>query len=198
MLAKIQLEPTPFETSFTFHVPDLNSDRMDGYTDLFEAVWNNDIERVKSLTLSTWRSAQSGVEHLPLRIAVQQGSLQGPVSTRPWRSLPSGAQNFSPFSLAILRGHFKLASTIVDICQAQYQPDDEPIHQKRWIMNSGEDSDDEDSSDDNDKGPQIYSELVSDTFTINDITTVSGLVKSNVKPLDMIHWFCNCHWFHNG
>ncbi len=39
-------------------------------------------------------------------------------------------------------------------------------------------------------GHPIYSELVSDKFTVDNLGEVSNIVKSNVLPLEMIEWSC--------
>lgn len=41
-----------------------------------------------------------------------------------------------------------------------------------------------------DAGLPIYSELVSDKFTVDNLGEVSNIVKSNVLPLEMIEWSC--------
>jgi hypothetical protein len=41
----------------------------------------------------------------------------------------------------------------------------------------------------------IYSELVSDKFTVDNLGEVSSIVKSDVLPLTMINWSCAAHRF---
>jgi hypothetical protein len=55
-------------------------------------------------------------------------------------------------------------------------------------MRSGDS--DEGSDDDDDENLPIFSELVSDDFTIDNLGEVSNIVKSNVLPLTMIEWHC--------
>ncbi len=115
----------PYKTLLTFRVPDLNDAKKEGYTRLFEAVWENDLDTIKTLTLTPWKSDSSTVEIAPLMIAVQDGS------------------GFNPFAIAVLRGHLDLAKKIVEICATQYRTDDSTSPKKRWNMvpNGSEDED---------------------------------------------------------
>jgi hypothetical protein len=63
----------------------------------------------------------------PLKIAVQDGN------------------GFSPFSIAVLRGHNELARKIVEICAAQYHKDDGLRKRFRTIVDSEDEDVDEDS-----------------------------------------------------
>jgi ankyrin repeat protein len=160
-------EPKPYETNLTFRVPDQTGIKKGGYIKLFEAAWSGDLETVKSMTLAPW---VSGEEELPaLKIAVQDGN------------------GFSPFSIAVKRGHLDLAKKIVEICIAQYHEDGDRSHRERWNMRT---SDSDDEPDDDDDLPPIFSELVSDKFTVDDLGEVSNVVKSDVLPLTMIEWPC--------
>ena len=163
-------KPKPFQTSFLFQVPDLNEMKKDGYLKLFEAAWSNDLETIKSMTLGTWAWLSEKPTNPPLKIAVKDGN------------------GFSPFSIAALRGHHDLARKIVEICLTQYHKDDGVSNRQRWTMR-GSDSDDDEDSDDGEDLP-IYSELVSDKFTIDNLGEVSNVVKSDVLPLTMIEWPC--------
>jgi hypothetical protein len=117
-------------------VPDLNDTRNEGYVKLFEAAWDNDLERIKSLTLGKWSSDDDMPLNSPLKIAVQDGS------------------GFSPFSIAVLRGHRELAKKIVEICATQYHKDDGLSTKQRFrtTADSDEEDDDEDSEDENSNG----------------------------------------------
>jgi hypothetical protein len=119
-------EPTFYETTLRFRVPDLNDTKKDGYIKLFEAAWNNDLETIKSLTLGKW-SSDNGIQlNSPLKIAVQDGN------------------GFSPFSIAALRGHHDVARKIVEICATQYHKDDGLSTKQRFRTISGSDDEDED------------------------------------------------------
>ncbi|KAF7880857.1 uncharacterized protein EAF02_006748 [Botrytis sinoallii] len=165
-----KVAPEPYKTHFTFHVPDLNDGKRQGYFMLFEAAWNNDLEAIKNLTLQPWK--HDNVEYPPLRIAVRDGN------------------EFTPFSIAVLRGHYDLARRIVEICLAQYHNADDEDDKKgrqRWgIMTSDDDDDDDDESGD----LPIFSELVTEKFTINALEEVSNVVKGDTLPLSMIEWKC--------
>jgi ankyrin repeat protein len=170
-------EPSPYETSLKFMTPDLNDAKHQGYVSLFEAAWSNDLEKIKSLTLAPWASPPLPLQ-TPLKVAIQDGS------------------GFSPFSIAVLRGHYELAKKIVEICIIQYHKDDGLSTRQRWNMRT-EDSDDESSDYDSDDDREhkhehlpIFSELVSDKFTVDNLGEVSNIVKSDVLPLTMIEWPC--------
>ncbi|OBT41736.1 hypothetical protein VE00_07971 [Pseudogymnoascus sp. WSF 3629] len=202
-----------YETLFSFSVPALSDYLMEGHFRLFEAVWNNDIDEVKSLTLRPWKS-EDGQEQPALQIAVKD--------TVPERSQPSGnvmhgfnyRSNFvvtqkafagvSPFSLAILRGpsHYRMAKVIVEIALAQYEPRDNEGGKSKWSIDydqagccSDHGSDSEDSDDDDHSQIGLRSELVDEVFTIDNVAALSTVIKSHVKPMDMLHWPCNAIWF---
>lgn len=155
-------------------MPLLNDSLKEGYLRLFEAAWTNDVEEVKSLTLGAWKSNDDNVEYPPLQVAVKDSS------------------NFSPFSIAVLRGHHKLARVIAEISLAQYGPEDTSGHTERWAMDLADSEDDYDSESD---GPNIFSEIVSDKFTIDNVIEISTSVKSRVEPLSMFDWECNTKRF---
>lgn len=118
-------EPKDHETSFEFSfVPEMTDLKKEGYKKLFEATWENDFDTIESLTLS------GSKDEPPLRIAVQD------------------ANGFSPFAIAVLRGHHELARKIIQICITQYHKDDGVSSRQRWTMRA--DSDDECYSEDSD------------------------------------------------
>lgn len=157
-------------------VPDLNERKQAGYLRLFEASFHNDLTEVKALTLSSWKSPDD-FENPPLTIATRDGD------------------GFSPFSLAVLQGHYSLAKSITEIALAQYEPaEDLPGRRERWTINV--DSDCEDSDSDSETiGPNIYSTIVDENFTIENVTEISAIVKSHVDPLTMVEWPCMAEWF---
>ncbi|RDL39383.1 uncharacterized protein BP5553_03723 [Venustampulla echinocandica] len=166
-------EVKPYETSVTFIVPDLTDANKDRYLKLFEAAWVGDSDTVKAMTLTPFSNADGASSDAPLKIAVQD------------------AKQFSPFSIAVLRGHFDLAKTIIEICMAQYHKDDSKTQRQRWSMQIHESEDeysDEESEDEHIL--PIFSELISDDFTIDNLGEVSKAVKSDVLPLTMIEWRC--------
>lgn len=163
--SQLTYEASAYETFFYFTLPDLNDTKRAGCVKLFEAAWANDFDTIKSMTLTPWGITSAP----PLKIAVQDGN------------------GFSPFSLAVLRGHYDLAKKIVEICMAQYYDDDDRTIRQRWHMRSS-DSDD-DISDDGEDLP-IFSELINDKYTVDNLGEVSNVVKSNVLPISMIEWTC--------
>ncbi|TVY32755.1 Uncharacterized protein LOCC1_G008587 [Lachnellula occidentalis] len=160
----------PYNTKYTIRVPDLTDTKRDGYFKIFEAAWSNDLETIKAMTLAPWARGKEELSNPPLKIAVQDGN------------------GFSPFSIAVKRGHRELARKIVEICITQYYEDDNKTYRERWNLRT-DDSDGEESDDDNDL-PPIFSELTSDKFTVDNLGEVSNVVKSNVLPLTMIEWKC--------
>jgi ankyrin repeat protein len=156
--------PKPWSLSLTFQLPDLTDERREGYVRLFQACWDADLATVKELTLTIWGDTQS-----PLKIAVQDIS------------------NFSPYSIAVLRQHFDVARAILEIAHAQYAPDEKKGQTKHSLQPT---DDDEERSDNPDDDFQIYTEIVDDRFTVENIGEVQHKVKSNVTPLQMMSWFC--------
>ncbi|KAI9646276.1 hypothetical protein NHQ30_005717 [Ciborinia camelliae] len=166
-----QLWTPRYETNFTFQVPDLNAGKIHGYFKLFEAAWNNDLDAIKSLTLSPWE--HESVKYAPLKIAV------------------CDQNQFMPFSIAVLRGHYDLARRIIEICLAQYHNTDVEDSKKgrhRWGITSG-------GSDHELEELPIFSELVTDKFTIDTLEEVSNTVKGDISPLRMIEWRCKARRF---
>lgn len=82
------------------------------YVPLFEAAWRGDLATIKKLTLAAWKDA-NGVLQPPLLASASY----------------HGHSTNSPFSLAFLRGHHKVARAILEIIQAQYSEDEgEKVH----------------------------------------------------------------------
>lgn len=113
-------EPGPYKTSLSFRIPDLNDAKRTGYNQLFEAAWNNDLPKIKTLTLAPWTLDPKNPDMIPLFIGVTDHN------------------GFSPFSIAVLRGHRDLARSIIDICAAQYHKDDGMSSKQKWNMKSEE------------------------------------------------------------
>ncbi|KAL1998839.1 hypothetical protein VTN02DRAFT_5497 [Thermoascus thermophilus] len=150
-------KPKPFRISHTFRVPDLTEVRREGYMELFEAAWRGDLTTIKSLTLSMWGPDK---DQTPLQMSVRdQGS-------------------FSPFAVAVLRGHLDVARAILDIVRIQYRPK-EPKGRARYNMRT-----------DDDDRIRIYSEVIDDPFTIHDVGEVAHQVKCPVTPLEVLSYTC--------
>ncbi|OBT68741.1 hypothetical protein VE03_02198 [Pseudogymnoascus sp. 23342-1-I1] len=205
----------PYETYFTFSVPTLDDNLMEGHLRLFEAVWRNDIDEVKSLTLRSWKSAD-GKEHPALKIAVKDtvpertqrkphSSGYGYDYSANYTVTQKGFTGVSPFSLAVLRGpsHYKMAKVIVEIALAQYEPYNNDSEKSKWRIqydqygccDHGSECGDSDDSDDEDPEISIQSELIDEVFTIDNVAALSTTIQSRVKPMDMLHWPCNAAWF---
>lgn len=95
----------------------------------------------------------------------------------------------TPFSLAFFRGHHTVARAILEICQAQYLPDEEVKARYRMGEDSEDDLDVESEDDERDDAePKIYREIVDDQFTIENVGQVSMKVMSDVKPQEFMNW----------
>lgn len=94
----------------------------------------------------------------------------------------------SPFSIAVLRGHFDVAKVILQIVRAQYKP--KTVTRQTYHMQS----DDEDESDagesQKEDGLQIIGEGVCDEFTIDNIGEVATQAESDVSPLNVLRQNC--------
>ncbi|TKX26280.1 ankyrin repeat-containing protein 4 [Elsinoe australis] len=161
----------PFQPDTSYAISGLTEKRREGYDRLFQACWDNNVEIVKKLTLTVWDEDNS-----PLQIAVKD------------------AIGLSPFSLAVLLNHRDLAETVMDIAQVQYDSKDDPGNRKMYTLDANDSDDDScsdgeiDSDDPDIGGIRIYSRLINDTFTIDDIGTVQAQVKSNVSPVSLLTW----------
>lgn len=155
----------PYHTTYKFLVPDLTRIKLHGYLRLFEAAWQGDLHNVKSLTLGEWEGNR------PLQIAVRD------------------VRGFSPFSLAVLRGHKDVAKVILEIAAVQYQPDEKKEHFRYRIASPDEDEDYLSDEDDSER-VGIVSELVNEDFTVHDIGALAGTIKSKVSPMELLNWEC--------
>ncbi|RJE25338.1 ankyrin repeat protein [Aspergillus sclerotialis] len=85
------------------------------------------------------------------------------------------SQGFSPFSIALLRGHIQVAKSTLEIVEAQYKPPEANTTESFWVdgVTGG-----------------LKSEIVDETFTIENIGEAATHVECGVKPLDVLHWEC--------
>ncbi|KAK3372503.1 hypothetical protein B0H63DRAFT_299088 [Podospora didyma] len=163
------VKTVPYKHVFSFTgVNDVTEARNTAYIELFEAAWVGNLERIKTLTLTSWDDDNL---EAPLKIAVRDGS------------------NHNPFSLAVFRGHYTVAKAILEIAQAQFAPEEKP--KTRFRMEQEEDEEDEESVDSEDSEPRFYSEIVDGQFTIENVGLVSMKVNSRIKPLELLNWRCN-------
>ncbi|KAF2791145.1 ankyrin [Melanomma pulvis-pyrius CBS 109.77] len=172
----------PWEVSFDFEVHDLTDDTREAYLKLYQATWDGDLATIKSLTLAPWGPSN---DQTPLKITVTDGN------------------NQSPFSLAILRGHFDVARAIIEISYAQYSPD-EKKEKARYRLGNVPEVDDYDEDTDEDASElaseasetsdvPVYKEIVDDKFVI-DIGEAVVSVKSKISPLTFLSWTCSSLW----
>jgi ankyrin repeat protein len=159
-------QPKPFQPLLSFRLPDMTDERRQAYVELFEACWNGDLPTIKKLTLAVWGDNQS-----PLKIAVQD------------------KHDFSPFSIAVLRNHLDVAKAVLEIAHAQYAPKEQVGQAKHSIRQKHEN---DDSTDDENDEVHIFSEIVDDRFTVENIGEVQHQVKSDITPSKMLSWTCPC------
>lgn len=101
------------------------------------------------------------------------------------------SNRLSPFSIASLRGHLDVAKAILEIVQAQYKKEEHSGHERFEMCSDCSSEDSEDSG-----NPRIYSEVVDDKFTIDDIGEVATQVECHITPLEVLNWYCpKSEWF---
>ena len=181
-----QNQPIEFTKDYEFEpqfsgANDITDARRLGYVQLFEAAWNGDLDKIRQLTLAAWGDNKS---EPPLAIAV------------------SDMQGNTVFSLAFLRGHYKVARATLEIAQAQYAPADKP--KVRYEMRDPDDYDGEDTDMDsccgqeNDEDEIMYRTIVDNgQFTIENIGEVNMQVKGTVVglPVPPKSIFIGTVWF---
>ncbi|KAF2021723.1 ankyrin repeat protein [Aaosphaeria arxii CBS 175.79] len=158
----------PWDISIYFKGHDHDDEDTQGYEELFQAAWEGNLEKIKSLTLTPW--GPNG-DRKPLKMAI------------------TDRDDFSPFSLAILQGHLDVAKAILEICFVQYDPETE---EEKAVYRMGRradevDSDEEDSDEDMSDVP-VDREIIDEKFTVEDIGEVSTQVKSKTSPLEYLNW----------
>lgn len=165
-------KPKPFQVDFTFNLPDVSEEAQTRYVRLFEAAWSGDVKTVKELTLLPWKNTQDE-QQPPLKIAVQD------------------QHQLSPLLIAMVHGNFALGRSIMEIADAQYVPPEQA--QVRHYRVAGGDDDDDDLDDeagDEDDDVPLTSDVVDDTFTVENVGEVSTQVKSRTRAADMLAWTC--------
>ncbi|KXN68680.1 ankyrin, partial [Conidiobolus coronatus NRRL 28638] len=141
------------------------------YTELFEAAWVGDIEKIKKLTLAPWGEKE---DNDPLEVAV--------------------FDHFgnSIYSIAVINGHYEAASEIIKIALQQYSPSKTNV---RYSLNN--DIDDGDSSVDSDLNKNfITSKNEAEVFTIDIADQQSRLVKSSNSPIELFERRCQTYQNH--
>jgi hypothetical protein len=120
-------------------------------------------------------------DELPLQMAVSDAKSQ-----------------FSPFSLAVLRGHLGVAKAIMDIIQAQHKPREQRGREKFTMTTSDDGSEYEDSEDDSSASApevRIRGEVIQDQFTIDNIGEAVTKVECNIAPLTVFLQRCDVALF---
>ncbi|EON97988.1 putative ankyrin repeat protein [Phaeoacremonium minimum UCRPA7] len=175
---KTQKTGGKYEYEFKFFgVTDVTEARMAKYIELFEASWEGDLEKIKSLTLQSWDKENN---EPPLQIAVNE------------------KQGSTPFSLALLRGHLHVAKAILEIVHAQYSPTDKDAVRYDMEKDNDYESDCYSDSASNDGEIEIYSHKVDEQATIENIGQVSMQVKSHIKPQAFMAWETPTFTFRDG
>ncbi|KAF2436400.1 ankyrin repeat protein [Tothia fuscella] len=154
----------PFEIKFSFAIGELTDKMREQYLNLFQACWNGDMETVKQLTLLPQGDEKN---QPPLKIAVLDSA------------------GTSPFSISVMRGHLAVAKACLEIARAQYAPRD-AVQERYEVAEHNSDYDSEQSDSDTQENIHIHSEIVDETFTIENIGEVSLQVKSTVSPLEFM------------
>ena len=120
----------------------------------FEAAWIGDVPKIKELTLTSWGSDQ---KQNPLSVATQD------------------SRGFTPLAIAIYRRHFDVAKILLEIADFQYRAPEKDPELRRYRINE-EDSDVDSEAGDNDIA--ISSEVVDETYTIDNIASLQQSVGS--------------------
>ncbi|KAK2738639.1 hypothetical protein FQN57_006957 [Myotisia sp. PD_48] len=139
----------------------------EAYTNLFEAAWNNDVEVFKKYTLGPWGETK----HTPLLVTQRD------------------TRGFSPFDIAIIRGHLHLASLIMSIANMHYKPNQDVKRRYRIVQNNYySDCDYSDTESDCSYGGEVYtieSEIV-DESTVLDVREIDKTASTLVHPFSLL------------
>ncbi|VUC26031.1 unnamed protein product [Clonostachys rosea] len=156
------IAPQPFQYKFKFREDQSITDRRtDGYIELMESAWMGDLDRIKDLTLKPWGPEP---DQGPLLVAVYDDELN------------------SPFSLAFLHGHYKVARAILEISGAQWVS--ETAKKVRYKMVDGTYA--YDSGEDSDQ-PNIVEESLEYQYAIDNIGDEVIEAASRIKPFEIIN-----------
>lgn len=110
------------------------------------------------------------------------------------------AAGFSPFSLALVRGHRELASIALEVATAQYQPAENEA-KYRYRLRGAEDGEvysDVSAESDTDDDRMVLKQIVDDQFTVGDDTALADNVKSKISPLTILEWDVELWRTHKG
>lgn len=168
----VEKQGKPFEPKVSFQLSATDK-ILEGYLQLFEAAWEGSAERIKELTLANWGPDQ---KNIPLMVTVQD------------------AKGFTPFAIAVYRRHFEVAEMILEIANAQFKGSDEETTSRRYTI--ADDDSDADSEDCENDDLGISSRVVDETYTFDNIATLTQSVGSKVSgtcPLQLVLRRSN-HW----
>ncbi|KAH8690265.1 ankyrin repeat protein [Talaromyces proteolyticus] len=166
--------PGPFKTSFSFNIPDLTPVKRYRYIKLFEAAWDGNLDSIKEMTIGMWGPEK---QWPPLEIGI------------------TDTNDLSPFTIAILRGHFRITEPILAIAQAQYKPQKDEREKKYDLRTSDDecsdyDSENEQTDDDASNDIRIKHHIIDDQFTIDNVGEIKTEVETSISPLDIFRKQC--------
>lgn len=161
----------PWKVNFNFRIPDLTDRKREGYVALFDAAWKGDLLAIKRLTLTLWGELR---DQFPLAVAIYD------------------SDGYSPFHIAVLRGHIDCAKGILEITKAQYKPKDKGP-EERYTMAQEEDDDSSQASEasEDEDDIKVFREIVDDQFTIDNIGEVKTQVRGKTTPLQLMDGACS-------
>ncbi|OJJ49761.1 hypothetical protein ASPZODRAFT_1024550 [Penicilliopsis zonata CBS 506.65] len=157
-----------FKINFTFRGPAVTEAQTAAYIKLFEAAWCGDLDTIKTLTLGP------NVHHTKDKRQLLEIGI-------------TDSRYFSPFSIAVVRGHLDVAKAILVIANAQYKPPEN----KKISKYDAYVSDYEDESEDDELN--INQQTISDKFTIDNIGEIKAHVESNISPLAVLAESCQSY-----
>ncbi|KAL9021492.1 MAG: hypothetical protein Q9185_001285 [Variospora sp. 1 TL-2023] len=146
---------------------------LEGYEQLFQAAWEGDDEKIRELTLADWGPQK---DRKPLYVATQDNG------------------GFTPFALAMIRQHLETAKLLVGIANAQFKESDDSKSQRRYEIAGGSDYDSYNSEEDNSE-EDIYSRVVDQTYTYDNIADLQNSVGSQVSASEMLGQSAAVWWF---
>lgn len=129
----------------------------------FEAAWEGSTAQIKRLTLANWGPEE---KNNPLMVTTQD------------------SKGFTPFAIAIYRRHFEVAKMILEIANVQFKDSDDGSTRRRYTMADNY-SDADSGEEDGDLG--ISSQVVDETYTLDNIAALKQSVGSKVSGKSSTH-----------
>lgn len=118
-------------------------------------------------------------------------AMVGVSSVGPLRIAVKDSTGLNPLAIAVARGDFKMAQTILDIATAQHYEVLAPSSRRVFRICGTEYNGCDESDDGNDRmvgGVQVKSDLVDDRFTIEDLDTLCMRVDNTVSTKELLSW----------